>query len=79
MNNAFKDFALCVTETRKGDEIEIKCKLGLWSVTGRAADMIYHDALHYWGQYRDHGEYSDLIGGPTVSDKLIEALNNENP
>lgn len=64
------DFTKCVDETRDGDRVSIKCKLGLWSVESTDIGSIYIEAFHYWQQYAGDGEYSSIIGGPTVMDNL---------
>jgi len=68
----FQKMALCVDYTEEGGTIEISCKLGLWSVCGDNSEFVYNDALHYWKQYADDGEYSHIIGGRNVIDTLIE-------
>ena len=32
------------------------------------------EALHYWHQYKEDGEYSEIIGGKSVIDKLIAQM-----
>jgi hypothetical protein len=70
----FQKMALCVNEVKKGNKIEVACKLGLWSVIGNESD-VYFDALHYFKQYMDDGEYSSIIGGKTVIDNLMGKAN----
>jgi len=67
----FQKMALCVNEKRTGDIIEIECSLGLWSVSGTKYEFIYNEALHYFKQYMDDGEYSSIIGGKSVAEKLF--------
>ena len=69
----FQNMALCVNETKKGDQVEIACKMGLWSIIGDSSS-VYYKALHYWKQYADDGEYSSIIGGKTVVETLKETL-----
>ena len=65
------DFTKCVDETiDAGGRVCIKCKLGLWSVEAKDSDSVYLEAFHYWRQYAGDGEYSAIIGGPTVMDNL---------
>ena len=68
-----QDFAKCVNETVEGGRTSIECKLGLWSVGATDVDLVYLEAFHYWKQYADDGEYSSIIGGPSVMDKMKEA------
>ena len=72
----FQNMALCVNETKKGEHVEIACKMGLWSVIG-PSNTVYHEALHYWKQYADDGEYSSIIGGKTVIENLTNTLQGE--
>lgn len=57
----FQKMALCVDEVQQGTQVEIKCKLGLWSVTGDPFEA-YAEALHYFAQYMGDGEYSSILG-----------------
>ena len=66
----FQKMALCVNENKRGSLVEIECKLGLWSVIGESKYFIYTDALHYFKQYADDGEYSSNIGGKSVTELL---------
>jgi len=45
--------------------IQIHCKLGLWSVQGRDARHTRREAMHYWIQYFEDGEYNDLLSNPS--------------
>ena len=67
----FKDFNKCVDIIHKGSVVEIDCKLGLWGVSGTAQEDVYRDALSYWQQYKEDGEYSSILGGESVIDKLV--------
>ena len=69
----FQKMALCVNETKKGNKVEIACKMGLWSVIGNESD-VYFNALHYFKQYMDDGEYSSIIGGKSVIDNLTKGM-----
>lgn len=60
------DFEKCTTYTRNGTKCTIRCNLGLWEVTGPYGLQIMNEATHYFNQYKADGEYSDIIGGPTV-------------
>lgn len=74
----FQKMALCVNEIKRGKQVEIECKMGLWSVIGPSSD-VYADALHYWKQYADDGEYYKILGGKSPAEILSEKLNNKQP
>ena len=67
----FQKMALCVNEKKNGDQVEIGCKLGLWSVIGPNND-VYSDALHYFKQYMDDGEYYKILGGKSPVELLTK-------
>jgi len=74
----FKDFQKCVDIIHKGSVVEINCKLGLWGVRGQWDDAdINREALHYWRQYKEDGEYSNILGGESVIDKLVNKKRGE--
>lgn len=54
------EFEKCVKRSRCGEAIT--CRLGLWSVFGLIKDDLEREATHYWIQYRDDGEYDELLG-----------------
>ena len=66
------DFNKCVNETTEGGRVSLECKLGLWSVSCTDSDRVYLDAYHYWRQYAADGEYSSIIGGESVTQKLMK-------
>jgi len=43
-------------------QVEIRCKLGLWSVSGREHKEVKIEAKHYWIQYYEDGEYNKFLG-----------------
>lgn len=65
------DFVECVDESTKDGRATLKCKLGLWSVSAADSNSVYLEAFHYWQQYNDDGEYSSILGGESVNDKLL--------
>ena len=67
----FQKMALCVNEVKRGAKVEVACKLGLWSVIGDKS-QVYEESLHYFKQYMDDGEYSSIIGGQSVIEKLTQ-------
>ena len=64
------DFPKCVTESVVDGRTSLKCKLGLWEVSSTDTDSVYLEAFHYWQQYADDGEYSSIIGGESVIEKI---------
>ena len=54
----------CSDFTIEGDQLTIYCKLGLWSVTGPMTEgqNIIDEAWRYFLQYKNDGEYDDLLG-----------------
>lgn len=38
---------------------EIKCRLGLWSIGGPDHSIIKNEAMHYFMQYYNDGEYDE--------------------
>ena len=64
----------CTKTTRGVDYVSIDCKLGLWGVSAPTKDIAMHQAMHYFLQYRDDGEYSSIIGGESVIEKLTKKL-----
>jgi len=68
-----KQFNKCITKrTRKNGNTSINCKLGLWGVSASNEFEATVEALRYWHQYKEDGEYSEIIGGKSVVEKLIE-------
>lgn len=51
----------CVVYTRQGDRCTIRCKLGLWSVEGPYGLALINEAEHYFRQYKEDGEYEELL------------------
>jgi len=41
--------------------VEIKCKLGLWSISGHDIEFVRANAQHYWIQYYHDGEYDEML------------------
>jgi len=74
-----EDFDKCVTirRARNADYI-FECKKGLWSVQSYSSPKAYREARHYFMQYKGDGEYSDMIGGPTVLEVLRDTMTANN-
>jgi hypothetical protein len=60
-------FARCV-ETKLLDDgmVEIHCKRGLWSVSGRNRKQVEREAARYWQQYFADGEYNTILADMAV-------------
>ena len=57
-----KQFNKCITKrTRKNGNTSINCKLGLWGVSAPNEDQAIAEALRYWHQCKEDGEYSEII------------------
>lgn len=50
--------------------MSIECKKGLWSIEGKNHRLVLCGAMSYFQQYKEDGEYSSIIGGPTVTEVL---------
>ena len=55
-----KLFDRCVVRKSGDGCYEIKCKLGLWGVTGPSRKSVEDEARHYWIQYYQDGEYKNI-------------------
>lgn len=56
------DMEKCTIYTRRGDRCEIKCRLGLWGVEGPYGLALINEAERYFRQYKEDGEYNELLG-----------------
>lgn len=67
------DFLKCINIKVNVDDgrCVIECKLGLWSVKG-SEHIVLQEAMSYWWQYYDDGEYSSILGGDNVIDKFLK-------
>jgi|LGOV01.1.fsa_nt_gb hypothetical protein len=71
--NDLKQMALCTTKRKvKNGNTCINCKLGLWGVSAPDEMQATYEAMHYFRQYRDDGEYSSIIGGKSAIERLME-------
>tara|TARA_R100000544_G_scaffold34455_1_gene21234 strand:- start:55 stop:318 length:264 start_codon:yes stop_codon:yes gene_type:complete len=69
----FEKFYKCVDITKHDDgRTEVNCKLGLWGTDAPTMREAIVEAKHYFQQYLADGEYSEIIGGKSVIDKLTE-------
>lgn len=55
------DFQKCTIHTRIGDRGQIECCLGLWSVEGPWGPFLINEATRYFYQYKNDGEYDELL------------------
>ena len=69
----------CTTYHRDDNGVirKIECILGLWSVEGRFDLQLINEAGHYFKQYRDDGEYSDILGGKSAAEVMIDKISKE--
>lgn len=61
LTNNKTEFEKCVVYKKHGDSCEIKCRLGFWSVEGLFNIALIHEANHYFQQYKEDGEYDELL------------------
>ena len=67
------DLNKCTESTTLEDgRTKVICKLGLWSVDAADKETAYREAMHYFQQYKADGEYSSILGGESVAEKLSE-------
>jgi len=52
----------CANFWQSGGRMMIQCKLGLWSVDGTSDMTTINEAMRYFEQYKNDGEYADLLG-----------------
>ena len=58
-----RDFERCTIYKRHGRRVSVRCRLGLWMVDGTDATAVIREAKHYFRQYREDGEYDDILSG----------------
>jgi len=63
-------FNRCTTRKTSQGIHHIKCKLGLWGVSGVDKKKVEVEAQYYFSQYKLDGEYSSIIGGKSVVEKF---------
>lgn len=56
------DMKRCVKIKRKDGITIIECRLGLWVVSGPYSDAM-REAVRYFEQYKQDGEYEHLLEG----------------
>lgn len=71
MDSKLLDFDKCVNKIELKGVYYVNCKLGLFGCSGANQDQVLSEAFHYWQQYASDGEYSSIIGGESVIEKLI--------
>jgi len=61
MRDNFED---CIERTPYNDgSLQIKCKLGNFSVSGADRDQVEREARRYWEQYYLDGDYDGILEG----------------
>ena len=66
-------FEKCVKrKVEKGGQLTIRCKLGLWDISGSDHEMIERGARHYWIQYVQDGEYAKLLARVKAPASAVE-------
>lgn len=56
-----KSFHKCTSRrVLKDGTLRIRCKLGLWAVEGKDHAQVQREAMRYWIQYYEDGEYRIL-------------------
>lgn len=74
-----EEFNKCTLKRKtKSGKTTILCRLGLWSVDGYESINVMHEAMHYFKQYKEDGEYSGIIGGKNTKEKLSETIRINN-
>lgn len=53
-------FFRCI-EIKQTEVTEITCKLGLWEVSDSNFERAFSEALHYFNQYHEDGEYKEIL------------------
>ena len=61
-NDVYEKFYKCVLIFYDSDNWHYECKLNLWGVTGCDKDEVEEEALHYFRQYLEDGEYDEILG-----------------
>jgi len=69
------EFNRCINRNKTKNGYEIECKFGLWGVMAPTKKEAEKEAKYYFSQYKLDGEYSSIIGGKSVTEKLMEAGN----
>jgi len=71
--NELEEFNKCtVKQKHRCGRAVIGCKLGLWGVESPTYNAAMREAMHYFRQYRSDGEYSSILGGESVIEKLTK-------
>ena len=65
------DMEKCTIYRRSGGTVTIKCRLGLWEVSGHCGLKVTGEAYNYFEQYNFDGEYSEILGGQSVVEKML--------
>lgn len=60
---SYENFKKCTNTVFDGDVWDIECKLGLWGVSCADKEQAQDEALYYFRQYYQDGEYKKLLAG----------------
>jgi hypothetical protein len=55
------DLEKCAIYRRDGNTCTISCRLGNWSVSGPFGMELINEAMRYFEQYKEDGEYANLL------------------
>lgn len=57
-------FEKCIKRRNSKSGRSIRCRFGLWRVSGPDPELVEAEAKRYWVQYFEDGEYASVCGGP---------------
>ena len=66
----YDDFKKCTHTIFDGDVWDISCKLGLWGAQCENKAAAQDEAIYYFNQYKEDGEYRSIIGGKSAIELL---------
>lgn len=66
------DFYKCVNIKCEPKTVTVNCKLDLWSVISNTYENALTEACNYFEQYKNNGEYHQIIGGESSINKLMK-------
>ncbi len=69
----FQKFEKCTKVKQSKGRVTVDCVKGLWGVDAPTLEQAIDEAKYYFLQYLDDGEYSDIVGGKSVIETLLEA------
>lgn len=66
------DLEKCAIYRRDGNTCTISCRLGNWSVSGPFGMELINEAMRYFEQYKEDGEYANLLSHNTGINRRAE-------